>query len=945
MRRSMRCMSRHLALWTLLLWPHLAAADDLYSQFQSPPTRLRPFVRWWWNGARVAEGEILRELDVMKAAGIGGVEINTIAMVDAVPAETLTSFPALTWLSPEWNRMVRVAADGARERGMVADLIVGSGWPFGGRFLLPAEQTQRVSLVKRAVTGPSTFDADLRELTSRSRREREEVPTVPEVAFLRLVPRDLTTFAPGTELRPSVSKTGRLRTAVPAGDWALHIGLLETGFTHVKLGAPGADGPVVNHFDARAVRRYLDHMSSAITPALGGRMGGPLRAAFVDSLELDRANWVSDLPREFEARRGYALAPYLPFVLDAEAVGGETPLADTVRRARYDFIRTLVELFQERFLTTYAAWCRDNGLLSRIQAYGRESHPLEASLLVDLPEGESWLWSDHDRITVSPTVVDKYVSSAAHLGGKRIVSFEAMTNAVPAFREMPEDFKLGLDMSLLAGVHQPVLHGFNYTPPEAGYPGWVRFGCYFNEKASWWPHFRRFTDYAARLTAVLASSEAQAQIAILGPRADEWARHGTLYQPFPEVAEPWYHYALWQAFEQNGCGSDFVSERIVQEASAEAGRLRYGSRTYEALVLQGVESLEPETARAVERFAKSGGRVVFVGRAPSRSAGLRDAEAKDRQVREAVAAALAADPSRVAVVPEPNAGPLGTYNHVRLGLPEFARRALLTWARDAMSRFGIEPRVRLAAPHPAVSLVQHEAEGRKVFFFANTSRSEAASFEARFPTGDATPWRWDPETGERASYPHGARADSLWLHLGPAESLLLVFENALPSKEPTWAVPAALPEREWLKIRSAWDVELRPAGGGGPFRRRIDTLGDFSVSSDPALADFGGLACYRTEFESPKSELALLDLGEVHGVSAVRLNGKPLGVRWWGRHVYDAAGALQKGSNSLEVDVTTTIGNQLRSMTANPVAKRWAWWFPPIPAGLVGPVRLVRPGE
>lgn len=136
-KRAGAMVSRAVAVCLLSLLPALARAEDLYAQFQTPPSRLRPFVRWWWNGARVAEGELLRELDVMRAAGIGGVEINTIAMVDAVPAETLTPFPALTWLSPEWNRMVRVAADGARERGMVADLIVGSGWPFGGRFLLP----------------------------------------------------------------------------------------------------------------------------------------------------------------------------------------------------------------------------------------------------------------------------------------------------------------------------------------------------------------------------------------------------------------------------------------------------------------------------------------------------------------------------------------------------------------------------------------------------------------------------------------------------------------------------------------------------------------------------------------------------------------------------------------------------------------------------------------
>ena len=162
-----------------------------------------------------------------------------------------------------------------------------------------------------------------------------------------------------------------------------------------------------------------------------------------------------------------------------------------------------------------------------------------------------------------------------------------MTNAVPVFREMPEDFKLGMDQSALAGVHHPVLHGFNYSPREAGFPGWVRFGSWFSEQNPWWPHVRRFTDYAARLTTVLSSSEFQASVALLGPRADEWARDGLLYQPFPEVSRPWYHYHLWQALQQAGYGTDFVSEGVLRGARVEGGRLRYGSRSYETLLRDG----------------------------------------------------------------------------------------------------------------------------------------------------------------------------------------------------------------------------------------------------------------------------------------------------------------------------------------------------------------------
>jgi len=930
-----------------------AAPDPLFESFQNPPPRLRPFVRWWWNGSRVTEAEIRRQLDVLKAAGVGGVEINTIAMHDDVPKDGLAAFPERPWLSPDWCAAVKAAAEGARERGMTADIIVGSGWPFGGRFLEPAEQTKRVRLVKKEVSGPTTFEAPLAELAASGRKEREEVTVPPRLAFLRLVPKGGTDFAPGQELAPGALRGGRVRVSVPAGAHVLHVGLLETGFTHVKLGAPGADGPVVDHWSAPAVRRYLEHMSSGLAPALGGRLGeklgGPLRASFVDSLELDHANWTDDLPAEFTRRRGYDLAPYLPFVLDRDDPADDSPRADTVRRARYDFHRTVVELFHDRFLRTYVGWAHENGLLARIQAYGRETHVLEGGMQVDLPEGESWLWSDHDRIAVVPTVADKYVSSAAHLAGRGPVSFEAMTNAVPVFREMPEDFKLGMDLSALAGVLHPVLHGFNYSPREAGFPGWVRFGSWFNEQNPWWPHVRRFTDYAARLTAVLSASEFQASVALLGPKADEWARDGLLYQPFPEVSRPWYHYHLWQALQQAGFGTDFVSEGVLRGARVEGGALRYGTRAYGTLVVMDAVSLEPETAEAIAHFGEAGGRVVFVGRSPDRAPGLKDAADADRRVKEAVAQLLLSQAGRAVVVPAPSRGLLPPGDYTRGVLPDGARRELLRWVLTTLPRLGVEPDVQVAAPHEDVGLVHHRDGDRDIFFLSNASRTEERDVEARFPTGDRRPWRWDLEAGTRAPMPLSERPGTLSLHLEPLESILLVFEAVIPRDSrqpgPEGSATTLCLGREHLPVVAQWDVDFRPAGGT-PFRRRLPQLFDLSLAADDlGVAGFGGVAVYRAELDWADESRTLLGLGTVHGVSSVRLNGKDLGTRWWGRHLYDAKGALATGRNVLEVEITTTLGNRMRSLKDNPVAKSWSWWFPPVPMGLVGPVQLMKPAE
>ncbi|HCQ72470.1 MAG TPA: glycoside hydrolase family 2, partial [Rikenellaceae bacterium] len=110
----------------------MKTSKDLYKLFQNPDNRYRPFVRWWWNGDRVEAEELVRELHILKDAGIGGVEINPIAF--PYGADAMGTKP-LKWLSDEWIDMLKVVFDEAERIGMTCDLIIGSGWPFGAETL------------------------------------------------------------------------------------------------------------------------------------------------------------------------------------------------------------------------------------------------------------------------------------------------------------------------------------------------------------------------------------------------------------------------------------------------------------------------------------------------------------------------------------------------------------------------------------------------------------------------------------------------------------------------------------------------------------------------------------------------------------------------------------------------------------------------------------------
>jgi hypothetical protein len=116
-----------------------------------------------------------------------------------------------------------------------------------------------------------------------------------------------------------------------------------------------------------------------------------------------------------------------------------------------------------------------------------------------------------------------------------------------------------------------------------------------------------------------------------------------------------------------------------------------------------------------------------------------------------------------------------------------------------------------------------------------------------------------------------------------------------------------------------WDVTFTPATAEKPFRRTFAKLLDWSNSRDKQVRYFSGTATYRTAFEvrdlashGDSSRAALvLDLGEVHDLAEVELNGRPVGVLWMPPYRVDVSPYLKKGGNELTVRVTNTWVNRM----------------------------------
>ncbi len=914
---------------------------DLYEVFQEPGKNYRPFVRWWWNGARQTDAEIERELDLLDAAGIGGVEINTIALPRE--ADTL-GYPAWPWLSDEWLDRVQTAIEGCRKRGMTADIIVGSGWPYGAEFLTRDQQLQMITLETFDLKGGEIFSMPRQAILDKVQPKIHSVYENPlkELVYLRLMPAHIDEFTPGISY-DNLSGNETIELQAPAdGDYVLYCLVKMTGYMGVIHGAPGAKGPVVNHFDRSAVEAFLERMSDRMNTRFQQMGGGNLRGAFTDSFELEGANWDGQMLSEFQKRRGYDLSPYLPYLIFKvgemgnpvnEKYGSEiSPAlsASLIDRVRYDFDLTQRELFQEAFMEPYNEWCHRNGMLSRIQAYGRGLHPLHASMYVDIPECETWLgvpgldnFRERGLGGHGYTISNKLVASASLLSGNGRVSCEEITNTGSVFNASLESMKIVGDLSNLSGVNHSIFHGFSYSPQEAPFPGWLRYGTYINERNTWWPYLRLWTGYKARLSAVFQNSEQQADIALMLPFEDLWSKLGAQRDPFPTVAYPDYAFAVWPALHQNGYGCDYISQEILQQGRSSKGALHYGTRSYNTLLLVEVESVHPATAKALEAFLKAGGRVVCIGKTPCQSVGLRDAAQNDERVQKTMKAIREKYAERFVTVPAPGADE-SLFSYVA-GLQKSG--ALGT------------PYVQIDRPDLYFSQNFYKAAERDIFFFTNYSPTENRQVHIDFTAAGVSgkpAWLWDAETGKR--YRLGDAARGLDLYFAPAESKLIVFGDADAEGEAFREPPHG--RTPVLQAAGPWELSCHNPVAGTDYRTRLSALTDLSALPQKELNAFGGTLDYTATIRvDDPSALEWIDAGLTHdGVTEVILNGESLGVKWYGDRIFPLGSALRQGDNTLTVRVTTTLGNYCKSLKKNETAQSWTAHQPVYPMGLAGPV-------
>lgn len=807
----------------------------LAAGFAQPPADARPMARWWWFGGAVEADEIVREIKAMKAGGFGGFEIQPVYPLSLDdPKLGIRNKP---YLSKDFLDMVAVAARTGRAEGMRADMTLGSGWPFGGPHIDAEHAAARI--VKQDLSVPAGAEAvDLPALEAGQRYVAAFVGTSPVDATPVQISGARATFA-----KASAGRT-------------LYLVLQTRTRQQVKRPTVGSEGFVLDHLNAQAVRKHLEAVGEPLLAAFGDDRP---HAIFSDSLEAYGSNWTDGLLPEFKVRRGYDLTPHLLSLFH-----------DTDRSAgvRYDWGLTLSELVNEHYLSQVSAWAKSRQTLFRSQTYGTPAVTLSSNRLVDLAEGEGAEWRQANST--------RWASSANHLYGQPVTSAESFTWLHKgAFRATPLDIKAEADVLMLQGVNQFIVHGWPYSPPKVGEPGWALYAAaVFNDHNPWWPVMADVNLYLQRLSHLLRQGENVADIALYVPTEDIMSG----FKPGKDVSindvlRKTFPAAILENLLDGGYNFDLIDGDAI---------LRRGIG-YNVLLLPYIQRIAPEAYERIRAFAEAGGIVIAVGAPPSKAVGLKDAQSQSvAQLSKAVFAT-----KRTAVTDE--AGLVGALN-------------------------GFLPPDLGGAPK-GVGYVHRRLAGGDLYFVANTTNAPVAATLA-FGVSAQVGQAWDPVTGTADSFSPGSE-----VRLAPFESRIFVFgRNLAPPRE-------IIPEDERsLPLTGGWRVKV-----GAKAREAFGSWTD-----EPSLQHFSGQGTYTRDMELTAADLnapvIALDLGAggpgvanerkgpgyyaqydapVRDAAEVYVNGRRAGAIWCAPFRLDLKPYLKAGRNRLEIRVYNTAINAL----------------------------------
>jgi hypothetical protein len=804
---------------------------------------------------------------------------------------------------------------------------------------------------------------------------------------------------------------GVLRWDAPAGDWlVLRLGYTLNDHSRVSTSSQTWQGYALDPIDGDIFRSYWNQVVEPLIADAGPLAGNTFKYLHTDSWEVEVLNWTPSLRAEFQRRRGYDLLPFLPVL-----AGYIVDSREASDRFLWDFRRTIGDLAIDNHFKLFSEGAHRHGMEIHPESGGPHSVPVDSLQCLgmdDAPMSEFWARSPIHRIAESDRFFIKQPASAAHTYGRPLVVGEGFTDIGLHWQEtLWDNLKPTFDRALCEGLNRLVWHAFVCSPAAMGLPGQQYFaGTHINPNTTWWPVAAPFLTYLNRCQFLMQRGQFVADACqYYGngvPNFTQLKRANTA-KVLPgfdyDVATEEVLLTRMAARDGRIVLPDGMSYRLLVLPDYDHISLP-ALRKIKSLVNDGATVIGPRpvAATSLENYPQCDVEVAALARELWGETNL------GRDGSPSRPAALAREH-----LGETNSAAIGVHSFGKgcVIWGKTARQVLLDDGIQPDFEFSG------ATPGVALDYIHRRDGYNEIYFVSNpTNHWENVTCSFRDFAGDPELWLPDTGEIRSAIFEGKDGRAVVPVRLEPYGSVFVVFRPPaiVVGIPPLPAVVKATKDGESVFITSsARDFSgvvqacqlpntqsIFQTGASGLYELtdqtgRIDritiaplpapvTLADgwtldaplheldslatqpmplpalksWTEFDDPKLKYFSGTLQYTREIDLDTNRLAAglrlwLDLGEVHELAEVILNGQNLGILWKPPWRVDLTGAARPGKNTVVVRVTNFWPNRIIGDQSLPAAQRVTQTnirkltrqTPLMASGLLGPVQLLTTSE
>lgn len=946
------CLRLILLLSIAVIGP-LSLRAELADDFVHPPESAKPWVYWMWLRADTTPAAMTRDLEQMKAksipgfilydAGAGhlrdnspkpghvlreyqyrtvlvGKEFQYVKAEDYQDAydTPLPTKPLAAW-TPHWRELIRYVARESLRLGLKFCLTVGLSDTSGA--IAERYGNQKLIWTETPAKGPAAFDGTLPEAPNvkapkKGANRKAKAHYWRDVAVLAIPETAGFPASQVIDLTSKMDARGHLHWTPPAGSWRI------LRFSQVPTGARNAWGYFTGGMSTEAVDKTWEVTMAPLLKEMSPKERKGLIGVEEDSWEGGIMTWTKDFPQEFKRRRGYDLTPYLPVLAGAEVADEATR-----QRVERDYKLTISDLMADYHYGHLEKLCKENGLILYSEAAG--PNLTQADLMknisrVDVAMGEFWYPSAH-RGRPEDRFWTRNVACATHIYGMPVNMDEAFTSMGPAWDETPFTMKPVADQAFCDGLNRICVHNFSHSPSLTAKPGYVYLpGTHYNPRITWWEQTPAFNTYLARCSTLLQAGKFVADAVIY--QGDNIGRGEPMKKVCPTLGE---------GYDHDNCNEEVLLTRM----NVRDGRLVLtDGMSYRVLVLPNQQPISLAALEKVASLIEAGATVV--GPPPTGLAGM-PLNTDQAKFNALVARLWGGDSQGLGVVQR------------RIGAGCLVSGLS---ARQVLQDAGVPPDFEQRGLSDAGTIDWiHRKTADTNLYFVTSRWQPVEKVECTFRVSGRQPELWDPVTGDIrdavAFYQKDGRT-VVPLEFDPCGSTFVIFRKPVAANAAGRARTNYPRVETQLTLSGAWEVSFDPKWGG-PEKVNLDHLVDWTTRPEPGIKFYSGTAVYRKAFNlpamPPKGTRLMLDLGAVHEVALVRLNGRDLGVVWTKPARVDITDAVKAAGNELEVTVVSLWPNRLIGDEALPKEQRltetnmhkYGPRSPLLPSGLIGPVSVL----